>query len=206
MERKQLESAGAAYTYLRGLAAIPYGLIMVFAALGNWRIPPLDRDWVFVALLLVLGLTILPILRYYNENYGRVRPTAKQDRLTVLLVVLAVPLVFGGSLLLRGNVSWSLDLPVNPVAIGLALVGFTSYGIGLGLKGHHVVIFGALLVIGALPVWTGADPSNIGLLLAGLAVMVNGALDHRLFVRIFGPAGALEPESESESEDSDAGA
>lgn len=63
-----------------------------------------------------------------------------------------------------------------------------------------MIVWGALLVIGALPVWNGADPSNIGLLLAGLAVILNGALDHRLFVRTFGPAEALE------SEDSDAGA
>lgn len=200
MERKQLEGAGAAYTYLRGLIGIPAGLMMVLAALGNWRIPPLDIDAVFLAVLLAIALTTLPILRYYNEHYGRVRPTAKQDRLTVLLTVLAVPVVLGGSLLLRSRASWSLDLPVNPVAIGIALMGLISYAVGLGLKGHHVIVWGALLVIGALPVWNGVDPSNIGLLLAGLAVILNGALDHRLFVRIFGPAGALE------SEDSDAGA
>jgi hypothetical protein len=43
-----------------------------------------------------------------------------------------------------------------------------------------------LLVVGALPVWTGEDPSNIGLLLAGVAVILSGLFDHRLFLRTFG--------------------
>ena len=55
-----------------------------------------------------------------------------------------------------------------------------------------MVIAGALLVTGALPVWTGADPSNIGLLLAGVAIAVSGALDHRLFLHTFGPPHALD--------------
>ena len=33
-----------------------------------------------------------------------------------------------------------------------------------------------------LPVWDGADPSNIGLVMRGVAVMLSGVLDHRLFV------------------------
>ena len=64
-----------------------------------------------------------------------------------------------------------------------------TYAIGVGLKAHHVVIWGALLLAGALPVWTGADPSNIGLVMAGVAVMLSGIFDHRLFVRTFGSPG-----------------
>jgi len=45
---------------------------------------------------------------------------------------------------------------------------------------------GALVIAGALPVWNGSDPSNIGFLLAGIAVAISGALDHRLFVQTFG--------------------
>jgi hypothetical protein len=92
----------------------------------------------------------------------------------------------GGSLLLRSRAAWSLDLPVNPIAISFALVMLISYGIGVGLKTHHVIIWGALLVAGALPVWNGPDPSNIGLLLAGVGVIVSGLFDHRLFVQTFG--------------------
>ncbi len=94
---------------------------------------------------------------------------------------------------MRSRVSWSLDLPVNPIAVSFALVMLVSYAIGVGLKAHHGLIWGALLVTGALPVWNGADPSNIGLVLAGVALMVSGLFDHRLFVRTFGAAsGPLE--------------
>ena len=43
-------------------------------------------------------------------------------------------------------------------------------------------------MIGALPVWTGEDPSNVGLILAGAGTIASGILDHRAFVRTFGPA------------------
>jgi hypothetical protein len=51
----------------------------------------------------------------------------------------------------------------------------------------RVIIWGALLIAGALPVWTGDDPSTTGLWLSGVAVMVCGVFDHRLFVRTLGP-------------------
>ena len=44
-----------------------------------------------------------------------------------------------------------------------------SYAIGIGLKAHHMIIWGVLLAAGAVPVWNGPDPSNIGLLMAGAA-------------------------------------
>jgi hypothetical protein len=69
-----------------------------------------------------------------------------------------------------------------------------SYAIGVGLKAHHLVIWGALLVAGALPVWSGADPSNIGLVLTGIAVMASGVFDHRVFVATFGSPRGLDLE------------
>jgi hypothetical protein len=95
---------------------------------------------------------------------------------------------------MRSQADWSLDLPVNAIAVTFALVMLLSYAIGVGLKTHHVVIWGALLAAGALPVWDGADPSNIGLVLAGVAVMASGVFDHRLFVATFGPPRRLDLE------------
>jgi hypothetical protein len=115
-------------------------------------------------------------------------------------VVIGLAVMIGGSSLLRSQADWSLDLPVNAIAVAFALIMLISYAIGIGLKRHHVIIWGALLVTGALPVWTGADPSNVGLLLAGVAVMVSGVFDHRLFVRTFGPSESLS------LQDSDVGA
>jgi hypothetical protein len=62
------------------------------------------------------------------------------------------------------------------------------YAAVVGLRPHHRVIWGTLLVAGALPVWTGDDPSNVGLVLCGVAVILNGLCDHRLLVRSFAVA------------------
>jgi hypothetical protein len=59
------------------------------------------------------------------------------------------------------------------------------------LKPHHWIIWGAVLVIGLVPVWDGADPSNVGLVIAGVGLMVTGIFDHRLLARTFGPAKGL---------------
>ncbi len=65
----------------------------------------------------------------------------------------------------------------------------------VGVKPHHVVVLGTLLAIGLLPVWGGPDADNAGLVLAGVAVIVMGLLDHRLLVRTFGPSVPLTAES-----------
>jgi hypothetical protein len=195
MQRRDLETAAANYSYLRGLLFIPLGGLFVLAALGNWSVGPLRHAWVFVVAAAVLGLACLPISRYYNEHYGRLSPSTRQQVRGAIAAVLAVVVIVGGSLLLRSRADWSLDLPVNATAVTFALVMLISYGVGVGLKAHHVIIWGALLVAGALPVWSGADPSNVGLVLAGVAVMVSGVFDHRLFVDTFGPPAILDREN-----------
>jgi hypothetical protein len=194
MERKTLETAAANYSYLRGLLFIPAGALMILAALGNWEVGPLRHAWVFVALMVALLLPGLPIARYYNEHYGRLTPSMRQQLRAALGIPIGLAVVIGGSLLLRSRAGWSLDLPVNATAVTLAAIMLITYALGVGLKTHHVVIWGALLLAGALPVWTGADPSNIGLVMAGVAVMLSGIFDHRLFVRTFGSPGILELE------------
>jgi hypothetical protein len=186
MERKSLESAAAKYTYLRGLLFIPGGALLILSALGNEAVGPLRHPWVFVLAAVALLLLTLPITRYYNEHYGRLTMTTRQQVRGAVAVAIGVVIVVGGSFLLRSEAGWSLDLPVNATAVTFALIMLLSYGIGVGLKRHHVVIWGALLLAGALPVWTGADPSNVGLVLAGVAVTASGIFDHRLFVQTFG--------------------
>ena len=187
MQRRSLEMAAANYSYLRGLLFIPVGALCILAALGNWKVGPLRHTWAFLVTAVVIGAAYLAISRYYNENYGRLSPSTRQQVRAGVAVVIAVAVMFGGSLLLRSRAQWSLDLPVNAIAVSFALVMLVSYAIGVGLKAHHVIIWGTLLVWGALPVWNGADPSNIGLVLAGVALIASGVFDHRLFVRTFGP-------------------
>jgi hypothetical protein len=200
MQRGNLETAAANYSYLRGLFGIPLGGLIILAALVNWGVCPL---WAFLVAVMAAGAACLPIARYYNENYGRLSPSTRQQARGAVAAVIGVAAVGGGSLLLRGRADWSLDLPVNAIAVSFALFMLISYAIYVGLRAHHVIIWGALLVAGALPVWNGADPSNIsnvGLVLAGVAVMVSGVFDHRLFVHTFGSPRVLD------REDSDVGA
>jgi hypothetical protein len=197
MPRGNLEKAAASYSYLRGLFAIPTGVLLILVALADLGVCPL---WAFLAAVVVAGAACLPITRYYNENYGRFSPSTRQQVRLAVAVVIGAAVFVGGSLLLRSRAGWSLDLPVNAIAVSFALFMLITYAIGVGLKAHHVIIWGALLVAGAMPVWNGADPSNIGLVLAGVAVMVSGVFDHRLFVHTFGSPKVLD------REDSDVGA
>ena len=193
MEREQLESAAAENSYLRGLFGVPGGLLTILAALGNWNVGPFRHPWVFLAAAVLIGLACLPIKAFYDAHYGRVTLSTRQrNRATVALLILA-PLLFLSSLLLRSRTSWSLDLPVNPSAATIAIAMLVSYAVTIGLRAHHLVICGGLLVAGLLPVWTGGDPSNVGLVLAGAAIALSGIFDHLLLVRRFGSARALRP-------------
>jgi hypothetical protein len=195
MQRRELENAAANYSYLRGLLFIPLGGLCILSALGNWGVGPLRHPWVFIVVAVAIGLSCVPIARYYNENYGRLSPSTGQQVRVAVAAAIGVVVVVAGSTLLRSHADWSLDLPVNATAVTFALVMLISYAIGVGLKAHHVIIWGSVLVAGALPVWNGADPSNIGLLLAGVGVMVTGVFDHRLFVQTFGPPHAVDYEN-----------
>ena len=191
MERRQLERTTAAYTHLRGVLAIPGGLLFILAALGNWQVGPFRHDWVFLACVLALGGAYLLIARAYRERYGRISPSPEQQLRMAAALALGVAVVLGGSLLLRSRAGWSLDLPVNAIAVTFAIVMLAAYAIGGVLRPHHGVVYGALFVAGALPVWHGEDPANVGLVLCGCAVIVCGLLDHLAFTRTF-PAPALD--------------
>jgi hypothetical protein len=145
-----------------------------------------------LAVLALIGITCLPINNFYNKHYGTLRASAGQQARAAAAVVLAIVVVVGGSTLLRSRASWSLDLPVNATAVTLSLVILLSYAAGRVLKAHHLIIWGTVLVVGAIPLWDGADPSNIGLAIVGVALMVNGVFDHLLFVRTFGAPAGLE--------------
>ena len=187
MERRQLESTAATYAYLRGLLAIPAGLLFILSALGNWHVGPFRHEWVFVACLLAIGGAHLLVARAYERLYGRMTLSAEHHLRAAATLVIAGVVVFGGSLLLRSRAGFSLDLPVNAIAVTFALVMLGSYAIGGALRRHHGAVYGALLLAGGLPVWGGEDPSNVGLVLCGAAVIVCGALDHLAFTRTFGP-------------------
>ena len=191
-ERDELRSKAAAYGQLRGLRFVPLGAILILAALANAGVGPFGNPWAFPVALLVLGAACLPLYRHYDEHYGRVSPSAAQQARALAALALAAAVMIGVSLLLRSRASWSLDLPVNPIAVAFALVMLISYASGGGLRAHQAAVAGALLLAGALPVWEGEDPGNAGLVLSGAAIAISGILDHRLLVRTFGPARPLD--------------
>jgi hypothetical protein len=140
---------------------------------------------VFIAGGLAIGGAYQLIARDYRRRYGRATPSGEQQLRSAAAVVLGVAVIVGGSLLLRSRAAWSLDLPVNAIAVTFAIVMLGSYAIGRVLRPHHAAVYGTLLVAGALPVWHGEDPSNVGLVMCGVAVIAGGLLDHLVFVRMF---------------------
>jgi hypothetical protein len=196
MDDRRLTAAATRYTHLRGLFAIPTSLVFVLCALGNERWGPVRHTGVFLGVLAALGLVALAIHRYYATTYGRIELTHRQQTraLTTMLILAAALVVI--SFLLRSRVSWSLDLPVNPMAVSFAVVVAAGYAVSVGLRPYHLVIYGTLLLAGALPMWTGGDPSNVGLILAGGATLISGLLDHRALVQTFGSRHAVDTESD----------
>jgi len=191
VDHTQLRSAAAEYPYLRGLISVPAGALFIVAALGNTGWGPFAHDWVFVLALLAIGAACWAINRFYNEHYGRVTPSTRQQVKAAAVTVAGALLMVGLSTLLRSRASWSLDLPVNPIPAVFGALMLAYSAAVAGLRPHHLVIWGALIVAGLLPVWDGADPSNTGLVLVGAAIIAVGLLDHRLLVRTFGPPRGL---------------
>ena len=113
MERKELEAAAAQVTYLRGLLAIPIGMLFIITGLGNLGWGPLGNPLVFLGFLLVLAAAWLGINRYYNDHYGRVTRSHRQQlRYTIASFLLFPAAMIGGPIL-----DASFDLPVSAFRI-----------------------------------------------------------------------------------------
>ena len=193
MERKQFEAAAASNHYLRGLLAIPLGVLWIFAGLGNHEWGPFRYVWAVPVGILVCGAVYLLLMRYYNDNYGRVTP--KGGPRAVAGVVAALVVMVGGPMLVQ-----VLDLPFNGFGVAWAAVALGYYAITVGIRAHHVVIWGSVLVASLVPLW--GDPRttetlNAGLLIIGVAGIATGILDHRLLVRAFGSAGEVPLENDN---------
>lgn len=192
MERKPLESAAANYPYLQGLWAIPFGFVIVLAGISNLQHRPggsLMLGILAGGLLLSLVASLL-IARYYRHNYGKVTPTrARHVRQAAALVAWVVVLFVGGSKFLF----WSLHSPVCVFAAAFALAMLVYYAILVGLRAHHVVIWGSVLVAALLPIWggLGLDRDALAMFPLGVALIASGLLDQRLLVRAFGSSESL---------------
>jgi hypothetical protein len=194
MDRKHLESAAASNHYLRGLLAIPLGVVGIAAGLGNMEWGPFHHLWVVPVVILLAGGAYALLARYYNDSYGRVTPQVSQRR-AVGGSLLSVVVMGGGPVLVQ-----VLGLPVNGIAVSFAAIALGYYAVSVGLRPHQVAIWGAVLVAGLVPAWPDAktsDAANFGMLMVGAAAVVTGICDHLLLVRTFGPAGALDLDNSS---------
>jgi 4-hydroxybenzoate polyprenyltransferase len=172
---------------------VPLGALLILAAVSNWQWGPFEHVWAFAAGAVVVAVMTLAISRYYDEHFGRITSTTRDQVRAAGMTVAVAGIVLGGSLVLRSEAGWSLDVPVNALAASLAAAMLTHYAVAVGLQRHHIVIWGGVLVAGLLPVWGGlniSDTSNVGLVMGGVAAMLSGVLDHLVLVRRFGSARA----------------
>jgi hypothetical protein len=81
--------------------------------------------------------------------------------------------------------AWSPDGPQCIYASAFALATLAYYAILVGLRPHHLVIWGAVLVAGLLPIWggLGVDRDPLAMIPLGRATMVSGLLDQRVLAR-----------------------
>jgi hypothetical protein len=191
MERNDLESAATRITYLRGLLAVPLGLLFILTGLGNLGWGPFVHTWVFVGTLAIIAVAALLIQRFYQERYGRVTLTTRQQvRLTAASFVL-----FGGGLAGGTILDSTFDVPVSLLACSFALAMLAWFAICVGLRTSHVVIWGALLIVGLIPMWGDlADKVSVAWLPIGVATIAAGIFDHLALVRAYGSPAAMTPE------------
>ncbi len=182
-ERTELESAAAHVIHLRGLLVIPIGLLFITTGLGNLAWGPFAHDLVFVGSVAVLAVAALLINRFYQDRYGRVTLTTRQQvRLTVASFVLFAGGMVGGTIL-----DSTFDLPVSLFACSFALAMLAWFAICVGLRTYHVAVWGSLLIVGLLPVWGNLpDKVSVAWLPIGVAAIAAGLFDHRALVRTFG--------------------
>lgn len=171
--------------HLEGLFGIPFGLIWLLIGLSNLETHPVS-GWVLGGgVLLCLG-ALVGVSIYYQRRFGRVTPVrSKQVRYTVAGVVGFAVYVAADQL---GRVIWGRppQEPISTIAAAWALGMLVFYATTVGLKVHHIVIWGSLLVGGLLPIWgLGVDRDAIASFPIGAALIASGLFDHRRLLRTF---------------------
>jgi len=189
MDRKTLESAAANYPYLQGLWTLPMGILIIVAGVSNLQHRP-SGPWMLVILLAGLALAVvasLLIARYYQANYGEVTPKRSRQVRSIVAVVAWVVVIFVGA---NRYLFWSLDSPFAVYVVAFAVATLVYYAILTGLRVHHMLIWGLVMVAGLLPVWggLGVDRDAVAMIPLGIALMASGVLDQRLLGRSLRPS------------------
>jgi hypothetical protein len=184
MERRHLESAAANYPYLQGLWTIPLGIGIIVAGISNLQSRPTGIGAVVLILggLAIAGAACLVIGRYYRDHYGSVIPTRDRTIRQGLALGAWIVILFVGA---NQALFWSPDGPQCIYASAFALATLAYYAILVGVRPHHLVIWGAVFVAGLLPIWggLGVDRDALAMIPLGLATILSGLLDQRVLAR-----------------------
>jgi hypothetical protein len=190
VDHRRLQYVAATYPYMRGLLTVTAGLLCIVLSLGNWEWGPFGDPTVVLVVGLALVVLMLVINRAYDATYGRVTPSASQRWRTSAVQAIGFVVLVAGGIGISGTSSWSLHVPVNGVMVGFGAIMLAQLRLVGALAVHHLVIWGALIVVGLVPVWHGGDAPNVGLFVAGIAAVLSGAIDHLRLVRTFAGAAA----------------
>lgn len=187
MDRRQLESAAATYPYMhiQGLYGVPFGLIWFLIGLSNLQKEPVP-GWVLGGCALVALATLVGVHLYYQRNFGRVTPTRSRQIRYGVAAVAGFAVYVAADQLARIILGRPPQQPVSTTIAAWALGMLVFYLLIGGLKAHHIVIWGALIVAGLLPIWgLGVDRDALAAFPIGAATIVSGLFDHRLLVQTF---------------------
>jgi hypothetical protein len=82
---------------------------------------------------------------------------------------------------------WSPDSSICIFASAFALATLAYYALLVGVRRHHLVIWGTVLVVGLLPIWGGLGDNRDAWAMfpLGIALIASGLLDQRLLARAF---------------------
>jgi hypothetical protein len=203
MDRRQLESAGANYPYMhvQGLYGLPFGLIWFLIGLSNLEKEPVPL-WILGCCGLLALAALAAVTVYYQHNFGRVTPITRRQVRYAGAAVVGFAVYVGADQLGRAILGRPPQHPVSTVVAAWALGMLVFYAATEGLKAHHVIIWGSLLVAGLLPIWgLGVDRDALASFPIGAATILSGLFDHCLLVHTFRSYEGLNLE-----ENSDAGA
>jgi hypothetical protein len=179
MEPRALASVGGNYYTLRGLLALPTGLI--FLAAGLFNMPPIGDEPVsssapwFVVALVVAAFGYYAFNRYYLATFGRVEPTRGT------LTRVAIYTVLCGAVICVGiTMDLQHDWPISLYGAASAAALLTYYRMLGVFRPYHLVVLGGFAVVCLVPVWGGAhDKVSAAMIPIGLVTIAVGILDHR---------------------------
>jgi len=197
MDRRQLESAGVRYPYFhsQGLYGVPAGIIWFLIGLSNLQSAPVDV-WVLAAGAVVCLAALGAIGLYYQRTYGKVTPTPGRRRRHFGGALAGFAVFVAVDQLIRTVSGRPPTAAVSSYVTSWALGMLVFYAIAVGLKAHHVVVWGTLAVAGLLPIWgVSVDRDAVASFPLGVATMVSGLLDHRLLMRTFAASSRLDLET-----------